>query len=242
MQPWGGRVSIAKFLHQDLLSTYEGLPRKSKMKLQDYMIIHTVPSVIPTFLPGIRIWNYNVSNPQDAYVPQSNVMQSTSLNAEDLGSQLWRTGSAAFQSVMGFTNSAKDAAVHMMKKKRKKHRKKKKPAPRLPRYFSADSPSRRNRYLSPLGYTQYYLPIDKHDNPDWLIEYTSYASSKSHLYLPTPMQPNSSTTALHASYGLDDLTIPSWLAMAKELTKSKSLWKSYVNRMYVSSDAERKAK
>ena len=67
----------------------------------------------------------------------------------------------------------------------------------------------------------------------------TYAADKVAEFLPAHMQPNSSLVVLPKSYELPDLTIPSWLQLAKKFTKSKNMWNTYVHRMYVSSDAEK---
>lgn len=123
------------------------------------------------------------------------------------------------------------------KKGRKHRRKKKRPVPRLTRHFSPDSPSRTNRYLTTLGYTQYYLPLDQHQTPEWTIEYVTYPTEKLKTYLPAHMYSNSSAfdKTVHAPYQLQEWTIPNLINLAKDLAKSKTLWKEYVKRMYVSS-------
>ena len=53
-----------------------------------------------------------------------------------------------------------------------------------PRHFSKTSPSRRNGPLSPLGYTQFYLPgVDEQSEepPKWAVEYTTL---KAHQLFP----------------------------------------------------------
>lgn len=49
-----------------------------------------------------------------------------------------------------------------------------------PRYYSKHSPSRSNQALSPLGYTQFYLPdIEKQKHaPEWKIEYSTHKPSQ----------------------------------------------------------------
>lgn len=53
---------------------------------------------------------------------------------------------------------------------------------RLPRYYSKYSPSRSNQPLTPLGYTQFYLPdvdnVDEGKPPKWEIEYSTYKPSQ----------------------------------------------------------------
>lgn len=62
------------------------------------------------------------------------------------------------------TSSMEELLRKKKKKKGKKNKKKKRPV--LRRHVSPSSPSRHNRFLTPLGYTQFYLPlhkINKHD-------------------------------------------------------------------------------
>ena len=186
----------------------------------------------------MRIWNYNVSNASDAYRPDPSSVDDIDGEAQitvlDTLSQAW----TAAQNQLPLLSRLSDS-LNALRRKRRKHRKKKKPIPRLPRHASSDSPARRNRYLSPLGYTQYFLPIDRFEDPAWEIEYTTYAADKVADFLPAHMQPNNSLSMLPKSYELPDLTIPSWLQLAKKFTKSKNMWNTYVHRMYVSSDAEK---
>lgn len=230
--------SIAKFTHDNLYSIFESLPSDKKMKLQDYAIAHTGPSVIPTYLPSLRIWHYNVTDDSDVYLPGPHavsVADPTSIweRSRTALMALWQE--IEFSQVFGLDIDT----LRRRRKGRKHRRKKKKPIPRLPRYFSPDSPSRTNRYLSPLGYTQYYLPIDRHGSPNWTLEYITYPEKRMQHFLPKHMQLNTTEVAIDAPYNMVDLTIPSWLHLAKSLTKSKKKWKQYVRRMYVDSGAEK---
>lgn len=64
-----------------------------------------------------------------------------------------------------------------------------------PRHFSKHSPSRTNRPLTPLGYSQFYLPtIDKQSShpPQWEVEYTTFKAKS----LIPPSSNHSNDTAL----------------------------------------------
>jgi hypothetical protein len=50
-----------EMLHDALLSDFRYLPKKSKIDFDAYTIVNVNPSIIPTYLPGIRIYGYNVT-------------------------------------------------------------------------------------------------------------------------------------------------------------------------------------
>jgi endopolyphosphatase len=43
-------------LQQDLFKDFDDMPKVSKMKLEDYTVVNVSPSVIPTYLPGVRVF------------------------------------------------------------------------------------------------------------------------------------------------------------------------------------------
>ncbi|BGP17928.1 hypothetical protein JCM10213_003936 [Rhodosporidiobolus nylandii] len=163
-------------LTDDLFSLYSSLPSPSPdggsgggAQLDGYAVSHVNPSVIPTYLPGIRVWEYNISRPS---APSA---------AEDEEHDGWWTRLLT----MGRKG----------KKRGKKGRKGKK-GHRKSRF--ANAPSRRNAFLTPLAYTQYYLPesalsaanaaaavaLSSGANstgglepPQWQVEYTTLSSS-----------------------------------------------------------------
>lgn len=232
------RFSIAKLLHGDLYESFQALPPRRKIKYEDYAIAHTSPSVVPTFLPSVRVWHYNVTNPSDAYLPSidaardgQGTVPSSWRRLLDRAMQTWEALSA--------DGLDRIFAIDITRRRKgRKHRKKKKPVPRLTRHFSPFSPSRTNRYLTPLGYTQYYLPLEsQQESPTWSIEYVTYRTNKLKTYLPEHMHGNSSTfeAEVEAPYQMKEWTIPAIIGLAKDLASSKKLWKEYVKRMYVSS-------
>jgi endopolyphosphatase len=50
-----GRISDTA-LQQELYKDFSDMPKLSKVKWEDYAVIHVSPSVIPTYLPGIRVF------------------------------------------------------------------------------------------------------------------------------------------------------------------------------------------
>lgn len=43
-------------LQQELHKDFEQMPKINKIKMEDYAVVHVSPSVIPTYLPGIRVF------------------------------------------------------------------------------------------------------------------------------------------------------------------------------------------
>lgn len=139
---------------------------------------------------------------------------------------------------------------------------------RKPRHYSKRSPSRTNRALSPLGYTQFYLPsmINQKKKPEWEIEYTTYKVKKlvpsspenTTQPLPVPLhllpdydprifsKPENKTEEKEVAkkrakfykavkavtpYRMKDLTIGSWVKLARMLVLEKKRWKKFAELM-----------
>jgi endopolyphosphatase len=205
-------------LDRDLKSEYKSLSRLDKVDFDDFAIVHVAPSVVPTYNPAIRVWIYNVSNPDNRYRPKDEAVDT--FEAEDgdddgfededfLESPECATLPLSIDRLMRFTpswpvDSSEDVSLTAISpseleedlaKKGRKHRgrkkKRRRKKPRLPRHASPHSPSRTNRFLTPLSYTQFFINLDeanKHDGwgrhhkgekgeipppPKWQVEYTT---------------------------------------------------------------------
>ncbi|ORX37963.1 Metallo-dependent phosphatase-like protein [Kockovaella imperatae] len=145
------------FLQEELRKDFGEMPGPAKIKLKDYAVVNVAPSVIPTYYPGVRVFSYNISNMED----------------EDFWSDMKK----------------KRRTGHRHRKKKAKHdcrRPENRDRPhcvfaRLPRHYDKASPSRSNGPLSPLGYTQFFLPdVDSTRDiaPDWKIEYSTFHPRK----------------------------------------------------------------
>lgn len=55
-----GRIADTN-LQQELHKDFNDMPKLSKIKMEDYAVVHVSPSVIPTYLPGIRVFRWVVS-------------------------------------------------------------------------------------------------------------------------------------------------------------------------------------
>lgn len=217
-------------LPDTLHDSYSNLPKQPHP--DNYVINHVAPSVIPNFQPAYRIWSYNTSmNSGSIYEPSTEgkvirpFLELPEEEAED--EQICQ---------QPFYPTSIDEL-----KKRKSHKKKKHRKPSydpLVRYISPSSPSRSNRFATILGYVQHYLPLDKvnaHHGygsanrtgerpwPKFEVEYSTFTRSRA----------EESGIEGKTPYQMEDLTIGSWLAVAKRLGKGGKFWDEFVRRMFV---------
>lgn len=329
-------ISIFGRAPSDLREDYQDLPGPKKIKERDFAIVNVNPSVIPTYLPAVRVWMYNVTG--EAWKQNSEDLEEDDEEEEEEErsealSTLYRSWtststSSYLQSFLSLSSSTTTPASYFLnlwdatipdpfkskkdKKNKKKKKKKKAPKPK-PRHSSPLSPSRTNRFLSPLGYTQYYLDLEranlndgfgpdssrftmgKNNNkteekrkerpsPQFEIEYMTFGAEKlareilgcgdQESSIPRELLPPRILLALDmldrdlvpgkelderelerkvvelakilkeekegelVPYGFEDLTIGSWIKLARRLGEDKQEWKGYKRRMYVSSGAK----
>lgn len=177
----------------------------------DYAMVHVSPSLIPTFQPTIRVWQYNITRAQAG---KSEWRQSLQENVADrvegenreqdagwidsivecwldlcessystisdslrwLQSMLHlftrsttsRTSlfsSTSLSPPSSFPTSESNPTTNLKNRKKKK-KPSSPPAPKIPRHASPDSPSRSKKFLTPLGYTQFFLDLDRANKHD----------------------------------------------------------------------------
>lgn len=199
-------------LVNNLFKQYEDLPSEKKAKERDFNVVHINPSVIPTYLPAFRIWEYNTTVEGKWRQPSGLDMARAGNETEDFK---WGTeeeeevdedDDAPISNLSSFlehhlpfflsrpilsllaptSGSSPSEPITPLRKKKKRPT-----YPPLPRYSSKHSPSRSNAFLTPLGYTQYFLHLDEFNahegygsaarlqkggerpRPEWVVEYTT---------------------------------------------------------------------
>ncbi|KAI6113670.1 hypothetical protein EV401DRAFT_2090727 [Pisolithus croceorrhizus] len=119
------------------------------------------------------------------------------------------------------------------------------------------SPSRRNLLWTPLGYAQYWMPkveeYEARDTPEYELEYLTFSLSRLHgggrisnaqpliplENLPEELRDSGVDKSKYAPYEMDDLTIPSWVELARRIGKDGSkVSKRFRKYMYVGGKAE----
>lgn len=260
-------------LQIELYQDFGNMPSPRKIKLDDYAAVNVAPSIVPTYLPGVRVYSYNTSE-ATRYIPNRDEEMIVDVEGTMLSRALDLLEATLPQSLAAYLFTDDDASSlrrngghrHSRRKHRKKHkcdRPENEDKPhcrwrRRQRHANATSPSRMNRYLSPLGYAQFYLPdLDIRADgqpPAWQIEYTSYTRERLEAVIdgtdeadvpPVPLhllpgaQGNGTSSSTEVKnrlkeitpFSMLDLTIPSWAAFATKLVKSKEQWKRFASNM-----------
>ncbi|KAF8592342.1 hypothetical protein K439DRAFT_1324242, partial [Ramaria rubella] len=230
-----GEVTVQKKekLHKSLRKDFADMPKKSKIDLDEWAVVNVAPSLVANpFLPSFRIFSYNV----------------TRYNA---GEEHTTEGSKGSKRKHGHRHGGKPKDC----KKKKNRDKWECRSPQKKWHSDKNAPSRKNTLWSPLGYSQFYMPGlgrgNETDTPTWELEYVTYETSALHPPLDAsaaevarfvyPVPPrllprelvNGTGSLLLAPYGMSDLTIGSWVKLARKLVKKKKLWKRFKGFMYM---------
>lgn len=210
-----------EILIADALRTeFKALSRKKKLDYDDYFVVNIGPSVIPEYTPSVRIFTYNVT---EAEANQQSEIENDGLDFDAL-------------------NGSK---IDCSKKENKN---KKQCVFKKPRHASKHSPSRTNKLWSPTGYSQFFISpsswANKTHGPQFELEYVTYSLDTlrangslvpNHL-LPPELRMGSVETANdshYAPFGLDDLTIPTWIKFARRMANKKKLWDRFKEAMFL---------
>lgn len=249
----------------DLRSSYDALPRRANE--DNFVFWNIAPlvqlfarricktdrtfhsSIIPTYLPAYRVWSFNTTKESKFHQDLStsyNTGEDMFLESDEDLSLLYDNSTLDHYNALSYLTQRPlslqetlDFDVARNKKKKKKSKRRKKKRPSLPRYVSSESPSRKNRFLSLLGYVQYYADLenwnahaqDRHPraHPEFEVEYITGE--------PDLLLVDADKAKKVSSYNLPDLTVGSWLKLAKHVSSSKKSWALYEKYMYVSSRA-----
>ncbi|KAF9646747.1 hypothetical protein BDM02DRAFT_3156429 [Thelephora ganbajun] len=233
----GGKVVVEahKGLDKVLLKDFSELPED--VDYGDYGVINVSPSVVPTYFPSFRVFNYNIS---------AEAVQ------EALDTKERRHRGETFLRPPPHGHRKPDPG-----KPREKQCKKAEFKDSWRCHFSKgdwhsdpEAPSRKNGLMSPLGFAQYYLPDVENANetytPKWELEYMTYGLSvfeKNRTDEPQEVIPRMNLPkslrngggGKYAPYSLNDLTIPSWIELARKLGngENRKLRKKFREYMFM---------
>ncbi|KAK0540637.1 Endopolyphosphatase [Tilletia horrida] len=148
-------------LADDLQDDYATLPGRKRTNLDYYHAFFAAPSIVPTFLPTIRVYTYNTTRSAKKGQETRAALDVDALRRE-IEEREGDEDEENEDEGAGLVHASRRSHRRRHRKhKRKKHRRKK-----LPRYASPDAPSRTNTYLSMLGYSQWVLDLDR-ANAEW---------------------------------------------------------------------------
>ncbi|KAJ4478099.1 endopolyphosphatase [Lentinula aciculospora] len=228
-------------LFDSLLDDFAQIPKSKQTDFHEYAVINVSPPVVPNpYLPTFRIFTYNITGVEDALADGSSIRQMNTIDTqtEELPSQYRRRPRDKSSQCEGGVHSNSWKCQLLFDPPE-----------------NADGPSHTSRSWTPLGYAQYFIPhlkdADKsHHPPRYRLEYTTLPASallpgkgqnKTEFRYPIPLRnlPKSvrkgKMKKKYFPYGMQDLTIGSWLELARRLgnTKEKELRKKFRQYMYL---------
>ena len=202
---------------EDLWSQYSDIPKK--VKLNNYAIVQVSPSVVPTYYPTLRVFSYQLlgaeSKNQEASTSKLESLEEERERREERFQQeLEQYFADQLNKDLPWDNS--DFPTWGGDHDGEDDGDKKKP-----RKGHHPQPVPVSTFGFPLSFTQYWSNItvanQDPDNikPEFVIEYQT-----------------------KEDYGLQDLSVASWLDLARKISKDKDLKATYLARMVVQTGAE----
>ncbi|WFD34968.1 endopolyphosphatase [Malassezia cuniculi] len=144
------RVLSNNNIEEDLRYDFEVLPGPARVNMDYYGTFFLSPSVVPTYFPSLRVWTYNTTPAHDNRPYAVEDVDLETMDVMELNDILFgeEADEPADLVAMGRTH----------RRPARKHRRRNR---KLPRYASPNSPSRTNTFLTPLGYSEWVLNIDR---------------------------------------------------------------------------------
>ena len=183
---------------------YSSLPPEHKLEERDYAPVHVNPSVIPTYLPSVRVWEYNTTRSarEETIARSRSEQDDAGCDAPDMEPGFFARWMPSF-----FSPRRPATVCHSERRQRQQQQS------RPDRHSSSHAPGRTNTYLTPLAYTQYHIPRHELERankaarrllndgnasslevepPRWSVEYTTLSTSEAanRLLEAIPSQPN----------------------------------------------------
>lgn len=241
------KVTYLETLREELYAPLKG-KKKSGEHFERYSIAHVTASIIPTFNPGMRVWEYNITDLEDklqqvkfepwdkffAGVERMIEVQSNYVDEKDNDEMNWE--------------EMDDITIERKKKHKKKNRKKKKdhtfPKP-MPENLPL-GPAYIEQTFTPERYVQYYADLESINKGKKEFGYEIEYSTDDSLY------------------GLKALTVEEWIKFGRKLgepvkdlknnvnkgkkkknngkkyKKLQQIWNAYLKHAFISSDYEHK--
>jgi len=216
------RVASDADLFQTLVDNWGSLPKSPN--LTEYAVVNVGPSVVPNpYLPAFRVFSYN-----------------TSAGNEDRGLKKKKKPKKPSKRKPRHPRGDKgDKKVHC---KSEEYRDTWRCHLDGSWHHDPNSPSQSNQRWTPLGYAQYYIPKLKKTNkthtPRFELEYLTYPIDSLHPnaegdvgrefqypvplgLLPEPLRERGTKKSKYAPYRMEDLTIRSWIRLARRIADER---------------------
>ncbi|KAJ7904527.1 hypothetical protein B0H14DRAFT_3103327 [Mycena olivaceomarginata] len=200
-------------LFETILADFAAMPKAKEISLNDYAVINVSPSVVPNpYLPSFRMFSYNVTGTVNSLKGRKhghrhggNSKDKQKLCKSDKYRETWTCQ----------LNETWHSDPH--------------------------APSRSNQLWTPLGYAQYYIPhlerANKTHTPSFKLEYVTYGADllagPDGFYPVPPRNLPSHLKNKQTPYELEDMTVGSWVALARRMSNSKKLKSLFKTYMYM---------
>lgn len=228
--PEDGLADVKSHVSLDKLLLHDFATLPKNVDYSHFGVVAVSPSVVPNpYLPSFRIYSYNVTQAAISAFEEKNITKKPK---------------------KGHHRPGKDTKAEQCK--RDKYKETWRCQFSKPWHSDPDAPSRKNGLWTPLGYAQYYMPklaaANKTHTPKYRLEYTTYApemlrpeDNQTDFLYPVPLKRlpkalrNNSAATKYTPYGMTDLTISSWVQLAKDLgdPDNKKLRKRFKKYMYM---------
>ncbi|CAG8586811.1 7083_t:CDS:2 [Paraglomus occultum] len=189
--------NLGRYIHR-LFRHYETVPPARQVENGDYAVVHINPSIIPTFFPALRIFQYNTtteSNTKKAETAEKVLDFHTNMYDEVIGENqdnkvLTSEDDSSDADNWDGEDEFPDITANISVQSTR------------PRPHDPQSPVHSNTFLTLLGYDQYYINLRKANanprvRPRYEIEYTT-----------------------KHDYNMDDLTVRSWIQLARKVARN----------------------
>jgi len=236
----GSSVSKYKDLCDWLLKDFALVPKSKTIDLDEYAVINVSPPVVPNpYLPTFRIFAYNITGVEDALAGSGLIQQTNKIDVQKDRPPDHHRGKHGDKDSL-----CADAPYRDSWKCKLQFR-----SPSNP-----EAPSRRGQLWTPTGYAQYFIPslldADETNYPRFELEYTTFPiaallpgpnQNETEFRYPIPLKnlPKSvrkgKAKKKYFPYDMKDLTVGSWLELARRLgdRQEKGLRKSFRQYMYL---------
>ncbi|KIK68138.1 hypothetical protein GYMLUDRAFT_81588 [Collybiopsis luxurians FD-317 M1] len=214
------------YLYDSLLQDFAVFTTSKKIDLDEYSVINVSPPVVPNpYLPTFRIFSYNITGVEDHLTEGGSIQEMDKIDAQKKRLPGHHRGKHGNKASLCKQEPYRDSWKCKLS-------------------FSSPSnpsaPSRSSRLWTPLGYAQYFIPslsdADKTDHPRFKLEYTTLPFSalfpregqnETEFRYPIPLKNlpkslrNGEIKNKYFAFNMEDLTVGSWMELARRLGDRK---------------------
>ncbi|CDK24813.1 unnamed protein product [Kuraishia capsulata CBS 1993] len=190
-----GKVAYLESVRDDMYSLVKG-PKKYGVAAERYTVAHISTSIIPTYNPGMRVWEYNITGLFDSSVGKGEVAASQS------GYAAWSEVFDNMEKILAENDEVEEEDEDQYWANYKASRDKSLPLP-MPKGTPL-GPGYVPQLFSPVRYAQYFLNLSYYsEHPEEPLDYKlEYTTDK--------------------QYGMKSLVAKEWIQLARTMAKTSS--------------------